>query len=104
MEVLKLGGLEVNWGTCSASIDKKPLGLTTAEFELLGLLAKSRGRVMTRERIMNDIKGIDWTAYDRSIDVLVSRLRQKLGDDPKAPTYILTVRGIGYRFVGGEHE
>ena len=57
---------------------------------------------MTRERIMDEIKGIDWDAYDRSIDVLVSRLRQKLGDDPRQPGFIRTVRGVGYSFIGDD--
>jgi DNA-binding response OmpR family regulator len=76
------------------------LALTTAEFELLGLLVRNRGRVLSRERIMDGTRGIDWEAYDRSIDILISRLRQKLGDDPRQPTFIRTVRGIGYSFIG----
>jgi two-component system OmpR family response regulator len=55
---------------------------------------------MNRERIIAGTHGINWEAYDRSIDVLVSRLRQKLGDDPKRPTFIRTVRGVGYSFIG----
>ena len=49
-------------------------------------------------------RGIDWEAYDRSIDILVSRLRQKLGDDPRQPSFIRTIRGVGYSFVGGGNE
>ena len=60
-----------------------------------------RGRVLSRERILDETRGIDWEAYDRSIDVLVSRLRHKLGDDPRQPAFIQTVRGAGYRFIGG---
>ena len=50
---------------------------------------------------MEATRGVDWEAFDRSVDVLVSRLRQKLGDDPRQPTFIKTVRGVGYRFIGG---
>ena len=57
--------------------------------------------MLTRDRILEATRGLDWESYDRSIDVLVSRLRQKLGDDPRHPTFIKTVRGLGYRFVGG---
>jgi two-component system OmpR family response regulator len=57
--------------------------------------------VMTRERILDETRGVDWEAYDRSVDILVSRLRQKLGDDARRPRYIRTVRGTGYRFIGG---
>jgi DNA-binding response OmpR family regulator len=97
---VRVGALEVNWATCSARLDGRPLALTTAEFELLGLLVRNRGRVLSRERILDETRGIDWEAYDRSIDVLVSRLRHKLGDDPRQPAFIRTVRGAGYRFIG----
>jgi two-component system OmpR family response regulator len=57
--------------------------------------------VLTRDRILDETKGLDWESYDRSIDVLVSRLRQKLGDDAKRPAFIRTIRGTGYSFIGG---
>ena len=100
-EVLKAGPLEVNWTTRSARLDDRELDLTSAEFELLGLFVRNRGRVLSRDRIMDETRGVDWDAYDRSIDVLVSRLRQKLGDDAKRPRFIRTIRGSGYRFIGG---
>lgn len=103
-EIVRVGPLEVNWARQSASLAGRPLALTTAEFELLGLLVRNRGRVLTRDRIMEAMKGIDAEAYDRSIDVLVSRVRQKLGDDAKRSTFIRTVRGIGYSFTGGGRE
>ena len=101
-EILKAGPLEVSAPTRSARLAGKDLVLTTAEFELLLLLVRNRGRVLSRERIMDKTRGIDWEAFDRSIDVLVSRLRQKLGDEAKRPTMIRTVRGAGYVFIGGE--
>ncbi len=100
-EVIRAGAVEVNWTTRSATRDGRPVDLTTAELELLGFLVRHRGRVLSRDRIIEGTRGINWEAYDRSIDVLVSRLRQKLGDDPKRPTFIRTVRGIGYSFIGG---
>ncbi len=103
-ERIRVGALEVNWTSCAARLHGELLPLTSAEFELLGLLVRHRGRVLSRERIMDETRGIDWEAYDRSIDVLVSRVRQKLGDDPRQPTFIRTVRGVGYRFVGGGDE
>jgi DNA-binding response OmpR family regulator len=99
-EILRAGGLEVNWTTRSARVDGNDLELTGAEFELLALLVRNRGRVLSRERIMDETRGVDWDAYDRSIDVLVSRLRQKLGDDARRPAYIRTIRGSGYQFIG----
>ncbi len=100
-EVVRGGPVEVNWATRSATLDGRLLDLTPAELELLGFLMRHRGRVLSRERIIEGTHGINWEAYDRSIDVLVSRLRQKLGDDPKRPTFIRTVRGVGYSFIGG---
>jgi DNA-binding response OmpR family regulator len=103
-EHVRVGSLEVNWTTLSARLDGELLSLTPAEFELLGLFVRNRGRVLSRDRILDETRGIDWDAYDRSIDVLVSRLRQKLGDDPKRPAFIRTMRGTGYRFIGGSDE
>jgi DNA-binding response OmpR family regulator len=100
-EIVKAGTLEVNRTTRSARLGERELDLTGAEFELLDLLVRNRGRVLSRDRIMDETRGVDWDAYDRSIDVLVSRLRQKLGDDAKHPTFIRTIRGSGYRFIGG---
>lgn len=103
-EIVRVGPLEVNATTRSASLNGRALALTSAEFELLSLLVRHRGRVLSRDRIMEAMRGIDWEAYDRSIDVLVSRVRQKLGDDAKRSTFIRTVRGIGYSFTGGGGE
>ena len=100
-ETVKAGPVMVNWTTRSATLNGRELALTTAEFELLGLLVRSRGRVLSRDRIMEEMRGIDWEAYDRSIDVLVSRVRQKLGDHAKRSKFIQTVRGVGYSFTGG---
>ncbi|HET9370355.1 MAG TPA: response regulator transcription factor [Vicinamibacterales bacterium] len=99
-DVLKAGPIEMNWTTRVASLDGRPLALTAAEFELLGLLVRSRGRVLSRDRIVEDLRGVDWEAYDRSIDVLVSRLRQKLGDQARQSKFIQTIRGVGYSFTG----
>jgi two-component system phosphate regulon response regulator OmpR len=103
-DLLRAGALEVNWAACSARLNGHPLQLTTAEFHLLGLLVRNQGRVLSRERILDETREVDWEAYDRSVDVLVSRLRHKLGDDARRPAYIRTVRGIGYSFIEGGHE
>jgi DNA-binding response OmpR family regulator len=94
----------MNWTAVSARLNGQLLSLTPAEFELLGLLVRNRGRVLSRDRIIDETRGIDWDAYDRSVDVLISRLRQKLGDDPRQPTFIRTMRGIGYMFIGASDE
>jgi DNA-binding response OmpR family regulator len=100
-ERVTVGRLELNWNARSAHLDGAPLTLTTAEFDLLGLLVRNRGRILSRDRIMDETRGVDWEAFDRSVDVLVSRVRQKLGDDPRQPAWIRTVRGAGYIFIGG---
>jgi DNA-binding response OmpR family regulator len=100
-DVVRAGALELNRAARSARLHGQPLPLTTAEFELLALFVRNPGRVLSRERILDATRGVVWEAYDRSIDVLVSRLRQKLGDDARQPEYIRTVRGTGYSFIGG---
>ncbi len=75
------------------------LDLTTAEFNLLEVFARRPQRVLSRDALMDLLKGHDWTPLDRSLDALVSRLRRKLGDDPEKPTLIKTVRGVGYSFA-----
>jgi DNA-binding response OmpR family regulator len=100
-ETLRLGALEVDWAARTTRLDGRPLELTSAEFALLSLFVRNPGRVLARDRILEITRGLDWEAFDRSVDVLVSRLRQKLGDDPRRPVFIKTVRGAGYRFIGG---
>ena len=103
-EVLRTGSLELDVEARTAALRGTPLNLTTAEFELLALLVRHRGRVLTRERILDDTRGLDWDEFDRSVDVLVSRLRSKLGDEPRTPRFIKTVWGRGYTFIGGDGE
>ena len=105
-DVVRVGGgaLVVDRTARVAELHGRALELTTAEFELLAFLARHPGRVLSRGRIMEGTHGIDWQAYDRSVDVLVSRLRQKLGDDPKRSAWIRTVRSVGYSFIGGGHD
>jgi DNA-binding response OmpR family regulator len=94
--VLRVGALVIDSASRSASLDGKDLALTTYEFTLLRVLAERAGRVLTREQIIDLVRGSAEEAFDRSIDVHVSRLRQKLGDDPRNPKLLKTVRGIGY--------
>ena len=100
-ETLRAGELELNRSRGTARLGGRELALTTAELELLDLLMRNRGRILSRDRILEATRGVDWEAYDRSVDVLVSRLRQKLGDDARRPRLIRTVRGAGYSYVGG---
>ncbi len=98
-ELLRFGRLEIDLGARQARLDGKPVDLTSHQFELLTVLASSPGRVLTRDQIMDALKGHPLEAFDRSIDVHVSRIRAVIEDDPKAPRRLLTVRGTGYVFA-----
>lgn len=99
---LRVGPLAIDAGSHSARLDGKLLPLTSAEFDLLAALARRPGRVLSRDQLIELTKGSADEAFDRSIDVSISRLRQKLGDDPKNPRFLRTVRGVGYLLADGE--
>jgi DNA-binding response OmpR family regulator len=82
-----------------AHLHEELLDLTTTEFEILRILVANAGRVIPRERLMELARGEAWAAFDRSVDVHISHLRKKLGEDSKRPLYIKTVRGVGYTFA-----
>ena len=98
-EVLRFGRLEVDLGARQARLDGAVCDLTSHQFELLTVLARSPGRVLTRDQIMDSLKGHPLEAFDRSIDVHISRIRALIEDDAKAPKRVLTVRGTGYVFA-----
>jgi DNA-binding response OmpR family regulator len=91
-----VGELRVDPETRTAVNGSQPLSLTAVEFDLLLSLAKACGRVKTRERLLLEVAERDFEAFDRSIDVHISSIRRKLGDDPKTPQFIQTIRGVGY--------
>ena len=80
-------------------LDNEQVELTTAEFDLLRLLASSGQQILSREHILDQMRGIEWETVDRSVDILISRLREKLRDDPRKPRYIRTIRSVGYQFI-----
>ena len=98
------GRLEIDFARQSAVLDGTAMDLTTSEFTILSFLAANTGRVLDRDRLLNELSGIDCEAYNRTVDVTISRLRQKLGDDPKNPEFIKTIWGSGYLFLGGTRE
>ena len=98
-EVLRFGRLEIDPGERSVRVDGRPCELTSYQFDLLMVLAQSPGRVLSRDQIMDSLKGHPLEAFDRSIDVHVSRIRAAIEDDSKNPRRILTVRGAGYVFA-----
>jgi len=98
-DVLRFGRLEIDLGAREARLDGQRCDLTGHQFELLVVLAQSPGRVLSRDQIMDALKGHPMEAFDRSIDVHVSRIRAVIEEDPKNPKRVLTVRGTGYVFA-----
>jgi DNA-binding response OmpR family regulator len=98
----QVGALVVDASTMTATMHGRPLTLTTFEFALLRVLAERAGRVLTREQLLQLVHGVADEAFDRSIDVHVSRLRSKLQDDPRNPKLLKTVRGGGYMLTPDE--
>ncbi len=98
-EVLRFGRLEIDLGARKARLEGRECDLTGHQFDLLVVLAQSPGRVLSRDQIMDALKGHPMEAFDRSIDVHVSRIRAVIEDDPKNPRRVLTVRGVGYVFA-----
>jgi DNA-binding response OmpR family regulator len=98
-DVLRFGRLEIDLAARVARLDGKLCELTSHQFDLLVVLAQSPGRVLSRDQIMDALKGHPLDAFDRSIDVHISRIRAVIEDDPKNPRRVLTVRGVGYVFA-----
>ena len=96
--------LEIDFPRHIVKIDGDIADLTTNEFAALALLAGNPGKVFNRDEILQELRGIDCDAFNRSVDITMSRLRQKLNDDPKAPAFIKTVWGTGYAFIGEPTE
>lgn len=96
---IAIGPLRLRPEARVAMLDDKPLTLTPVEYDLLLALARARGRVKTREMLLEDIRERHYDVYDRSIDVHISALRKKLGDDTKSPRFIRTIRALGYMMI-----
>jgi DNA-binding response OmpR family regulator len=96
--------LEIDFSRHIVKVDGDVADLTTNEFAALALLAGNPGKVFNRDEILQELRGIDCDAFNRSVDITMSRLRQKLNDDPKNPAFIKTVWGTGYVFVGEQTD
>lgn len=101
---LTLGDLMIDPSAYQATLAGRPLDLTRLEFDLLEALARSAGRVRTRENLLLEIGDRGGESFERTIDVHISLLRKKLGDDPRSPRWIETVRGVGYMFLRPRQE
>ncbi len=96
---LRFGSLEIDRDGRTLSVGGRPCDLTSYQFDLLLVLAERAGRVLSREQIMEAVRGRELEAFDRSIDVHMGRIRAAIEDDVKTPKRILTVRGVGYVFA-----
>ena len=101
-ERIVIGNLVIDATTMQVTVDGAPISLTTSEFALLHALAQRMGRVLGREQLLQLLHGSPDEAFDRSIDVVVSRLRHKIEQDPRNPRMLKTVRGAGYMLTPGE--
>jgi DNA-binding response OmpR family regulator len=101
---LRFGRLEIDCGARVVRVDGEERRLTSYQFELLCALAANAGRVMSREALMDRMRGEDLEAFDRSIDMHISRIRAAIEDDPKHPRRVITVRGAGYVFARQQDE
>jgi two-component system response regulator RegX3 len=98
-EALAIGELRIDAAGRTATLAGEPVELSRKEFDVLHLLASEAGRVVTRERLLEEVWDTTWFGSTKTLDVHVSGLRRKLGDDPAAPRYLHTVRGVGYRLA-----
>ncbi len=96
---IRVGELRISPSTRSAVLGDQPLLLTPVEFDLLAALGRAKGRVKTRERLLDEIRDREYEVFDRSIDIHISSLRRKLNDDAKAPRFIRTFRSAGYMLI-----
>ena len=97
-EILRRGNLHINVPSREVTLDGNHIELTTTEFDLLVLLARRAGRVQERSQLIEELRGISFNSFDRTVDVIISRLRRKLGDSSTGEL-IKTVRGVGYLMV-----
>jgi DNA-binding response OmpR family regulator len=98
-KALRFGSLEIDRDARTVTVANAPRELTSYQFDLLAALAERAGRVLTRDQIMEAVRGRELEAFDRSIDVHMGRIRAAIEADPKNPKRILTVRGVGYVFA-----
>ena len=101
---LRFGRLEIDRDARVVRVDRQDRPLTSHQYELLNALAESPGRVLSRDALMQRVRGESLEAFDRSIDVHISRIRAAIEDDPKHPKRVLTVRGAGYVFARSQDD
>lgn len=103
-QISTFGSMVIDFQKHTVHMDGRPVDLTTNEFAALCLLVKNPGKVLNRDQILDELRGIECEAFNRSVDITMSRLRHKLNDDPKNPDFIKTVWGTGYKFIGDKQK
>ncbi|MCG7522572.1 winged helix-turn-helix domain-containing protein [Ruegeria sp. Ofav3-42] len=98
-QLMRFGRLDIDLDSMEARISGQRCDLTSYQFQLLTAFATGAGRVLSRDHLMNQLQGTDLAAFDRSIDVHVSRIRAAIEDDPRNPKRLITIRGAGYLFA-----
>jgi len=104
VDILSFDNMEINKLKEGVTLDGNAVSLSTSEFEALLLFANNSNKVLDREFLVENLRGITWQTYDRSVDVLVSRLRNKLGEAPARTRFIKTIHGVGYKFIAIQKE
>lgn len=99
-DTYRFGNVEVDFGRCELRRGGQPSDLTAMEFKLLAAFIRRRGQVVTREHLLNEVWGRDTFVTDRVVDTHIGNLRKKIEETPSDPKYLVSVRGIGYRFDG----
>jgi DNA-binding response OmpR family regulator len=97
--MIQVGNVAINVGRMSVSVGGRPVNLTATEFQILTTLACQPGRIFTRGQLLEAAHGIALESYERAIDAHIKNIRRKLEPDPRAPRYIVTVFGVGYKFA-----
>ena len=100
VENVRFKGLSVDKNKQEVLLDNEPVPLSTTEYDALLLFIEHSSETLDREFLVENLRGISWQSYDRSVDVLVSRLRGKLGETPNKTRFIKTIHGVGYKFIG----
>ena len=98
-ELIRVGELEIDVPRLGVNVGRRDVTLTATEFQLLAALARQPGRVFTRSQLLDAVHGVAFESYERAIDAHVKNIRRKLEPDPRAPRFILTVYGVGYRLA-----
>lgn len=101
IETISFGKVTLDFKARTATVSGKPVQMTSREFDLLHFFLGREGEALERQEILNRVWGFDYFGTDRTVDNFINRLRQKLEPDPDKPRYLLTVRGVGYRFSRG---